>query len=526
MTDPRTVELYDTTLRDGAQMVGLSLTLEDKLRIMQRLDEIGVAYVEGGWPGANPKDSEFFRLASRERIETATLTAFGMCRRPGERAEQSAGLRQLLEAGTSVICIVGKSWDRHVTDALRTDLTEGVAMIADSVAFLVGEGRRVFFDAEHFYDGYRTNPGFALACLRAAEEAGAERLVLCDTNGGTLPSEVSRRVTEVRDHLSVPLGMHAHDDVGCAVAAALAAVDAGVLQVQGTINGYGERCGNADLVTIAANLQLKLGMRCLPDGSLVRLSELSHYVAEVCNLPPDPQHPYVGRNAFAHKGGLHASGVARREDAYEHVSPATVGNERRMVVSELAGRASLLKVAERLGMTLHNAQADRVLARVKEREAAGYTFEAADASLEILLRSDNGWRQGFFELESFRVLVEKRAGEPATAEATVKVRAGGRRLIATAEGAGPVGALDNAVRQALEGIYPELEELTLADYRVRVLDPKKGTQAVVRVLIDTSDGDREWSTVGVSDNILEASWEALEESLLYGLLRTREDRPA
>jgi 2-isopropylmalate synthase len=523
------VELYDTTLRDGAQMVGLAFSLEDKLKILHAVDGLGVPYVEGGWPGANPKDTEFFRLANRERLAHTTLTAFGMCRRPRERAAESPLVQDLLDAETEVVCVVGKTWDLHVTETLRTMLAEGIAMIADTIAFLSGEGRRVFFDAEHFFDGYRANPAFALACLRAAEEAGAERLVLCDTNGGTLPADVARIVTEVGGQVSVPLGVHCHDDAGCAVASSLAAVEANAFQVQGTLNGYGERCGNANLLTIAANLELKLGRHALPRGSLDRLTEIAHFVAEVANIPPNGQQPYVGRNAFAHKAGLHTSALARRPGAYEHVPPRSVGNDGQMVVSELAGRAAVLRKAGELGVRLTSEEADKALARVKEREGEGYTFEAADASLALLLARSNGSGDGrgrFFELESFRVLVEKREGDGTMAEATVKVRAGGRRHIATAEGAGPVGALDNAIRVALAGVFPELDDMTLTDYRVRVLDSKKGTQAVVRVLIETSDGEKAWSTVGVSDNIIEASWEALAESLVYGLLHPRRQEQA
>ncbi len=512
-------ELYDTTLRDGAQMVGLSFSVEDKLKVLHALDGLGVPFVEGGWPGANPKDTEFFRVARSEPLRHATLAAFGSCRRPGERAKDSPVLRDLLDAETEVVTLVGKTWDAHVTDTLRAPLEEGLRMIEDSIRFLVGEGRRVFFDAEHFFDGHRGNAGYAVDCLRIAEEAGAERLVLCDTNGGTLPSEIAAVVGECATAVGAPLGIHCHDDAGCAVAASIAAVEAGVHQVQGTVNGYGERCGNANLVTIAANLELKMDRPMLTPGSLSRLAEVSRFVAEVANLPPDPHQPYVGRAAFAHKAGLHASGLSRRPGAYEHVPPAAVGNEPHTVVSELGGRASLLRKAGELGVELTGVE--ETLARVKDREGQGYTYEAADASLELLLRNGDGTVPRFFALESFRVVMDKREGEETAAEATVKVRAGDRRDIVTAEGRGPVGALDNAIRLALGGVYPELAEISLTDYRVRVLDPGEGTQAQVRVLIESSDGEKEWSTVGVSDNIIEASWEALAESLVYGLLHPR-----
>jgi 2-isopropylmalate synthase len=517
------VELYDTTLRDGAQRAGLSLSIEDRLRILHRLDWMGFPYVEGGWPGANPRETEFFRLATKEKLQHATLTAFGMTRKAGERAEESAVIRDLLDAGTEVVCLVGKSWDLHVTEALRTTLDEGVAMVRDSIAFLVSEGRRVFFDAEHFFDGYRLNRSFALAVLEAAQEAGAERLVLCDTNGGALPPDVSRVVGEVCVNAGVPLGVHVHNDAGCAVANSIVAVEAGVYQVQGTINGYGERTGNADLVPIAANLALKMGARPLPAESIGRLTELSHYVAEVANVTPDSHQPYAGRYAFTHKAGLHTSGVARFAQAYEHIPPESVGNRRGVVASDLSGTASLKMKARQFGLELSDDAIPKLLAELKDREARGYTFEVADASLELLMRRYDGWKQPFFDVESYRVHVERRQEEAALAEATVKVRAGGGRHVESAEGHGPVGALDNALRKALSNEYPELEHITLEDYRVRVLDENIGTGATVRVLVDTSNGQGEWTTVGVSSNIIEASWEALTDGYLYGLLHPRRD---
>lgn len=517
------VELYDTTLRDGAQRAGLSYSIEDRLRILHKLDQLGFPYVEGGWPGANPRETEFFRLAAKEKLRHATLTAFGMTRKVGERAEDSAVLRDVLDAGTEVVCLVGKSWELHVTEALRTSLDEGLAMVADSIRFLRGEGRRVFFDAEHFFDGYRENAGFAMSVLAAAEEAGAERLVLCDTNGGTLPHDVARVVGEVRERTGVPLGVHVHNDAGCAVANSLVAVETGAFQVQGTINGYGERTGNADLVPIAANLVLKMGAECLPEGSVGRLTEVAHYVAEVANIAPDSHQPYAGRYAFTHKAGLHTSGVARLTEAYEHVPPEAVGNHRGVVASDLGGAATLRMKAAEFGLELPSGAIPALLAQLKEREARGYTFEVADASLELLMRRRDGWEQPFFEVESFRVHVEQRGKDPAMAEATVKVVARGTRHIATAEGHGPVGALDNALRKALANEFPQLDRIALEDYRVRVLDENIGTGATVRVLIDTSNGQREWTTVGVSDNIIEASWEALTDGYLYGLLHPRDD---
>jgi 2-isopropylmalate synthase len=519
------VELYDTTLRDGAQGTGFSYTVDDRLRILHKLDQLGVPYIEGGWPGANPRDTEFFRLATKEDLQNATLTAFGMTRKAGEAAEQSAILRDVLDAGTEVVCIVGKSWDLHVTEALRTDLEEAVAMVRDSVAFLRSEGRRVFFDAEHFFDGYRSNSGFALAVLEAARDAGAERLVLCDTNGGMLPFDVASIVDDVAPQVSTPLGIHVHNDTGCAVANSLMAVEHGVHQVQGVVNGYGERTGNADLIPIAANLVLKMGAECLPDGAVERLTEVSHYVAEVANVAPDSRQPYAGRYAFTHKAGLHASGVARLSGAYEHISPEAVGNHRGVVASDLGGAATLRMKAAEFGLNLDDPSIPKLLDELKDREAHGYTFEVADASLELLMRRAEGWSQPFFRVESYRVHVEERVGdgEPPLAEATVKVRTNGTRHIESAEGQGPVGALDNALRKALSNDYPELEHIVLEDFRVRVLDETHGTGAVVRVLIDTSNGQREWTTVGVSENIIEASWEALVDGYLYGLLHPRED---
>ncbi len=524
VTRAREVELYDTTLRDGAQGTGLSYSVEDRMRILHKLDQLGVPYIEGGWPGANPRETEFFRLASKETLQHATLTAFGMTRKAGERADGSSVLRDLLDAGTEVVCLVGKAWDLHVTETLRTDLGEAVTMVEDSIAFLVGQGRRVFFDAEHFFDGYRSDPSFATRVLEAAEAAGAERLVLCDTNGGMLPHDVAEVTDAVGPRFETPIGIHVHNDAGCAVANSLVAVDHGAFQVQAVVNGYGERTGNADLIPIAANLALKMGVACLPDGSIERLTEVAHYVAEVANLVPDSRQPYAGRYAFTHKAGLHASGVERLSRAYEHVDPGTVGNRRGVVASDLGGAATLRMKAGEFGLDLGGDAVARLLADLKVREARGYTFEVADASLELLMRRADGWRQPFFEIDSYRVHVEERVGddEPPLAEATVKVVTKGTRHIESAEGQGPVGALDNALRKALVNDYPELEHIALEDFRVRVLDETTGTGAVVRVLIDTSNGQREWTTVGVSENIIEASWEALVDGYLFGLLHPRE----
>ncbi len=519
---PSSVDIYDTTLRDGSQQEGLSLTVDDKLRVAEQLDHLGVAYIEGGWPGANPKDAEFFARAPAElRLGTSTLVAFGSTRRPHARADTDETLRQLVAAGTSAVCIVAKAWDHHVTEALRTDLDEAVRMAADSVAFLRHAGLRVFFDAEHFFDGYRANPEFSLRVLRAAEEAGAEVLVLCDTNGGTLPHEVERVLSEVVPVTSTDIGVHFHNDGGCGVANSLTAVRLGAKQVQGCVNGYGERTGNADLCSAVPNLALKMGVRTIPAERLERLTSVSHHIAELVNIAPDPKQPYVGTSAFAHKAGLHTSAIARAPDAYEHVPPATVGNGTRFVVSELSGRSTLQLKAAELGLDLDSPALSDVLQRLKHLEHQGFHFEVADGSLELLMRDAAGWTQPFFTLESFRVSVEHRANGEFTTEATVKIHVDGERVIRTAEGNGPVNALDAALREAIGSKYPALAGVHLTDYKVRVLDTDRGTAAVTRVLLDTTDGDRLWSTIGVSANIIEASWQALSDSIVYGLLHTQ-----
>ncbi|MFZ0491565.1 MAG: citramalate synthase [Acidimicrobiia bacterium] len=520
-------EIYDTTLRDGSQQEGISLTVGDKLRIASLLDELGVDYVEGGWPGANPKDDEFFRRAQSELdFGTATLVAFGSTRRPRGTVADDPQLQALLAADTEVICIVGKSWDYHVREALRTDLEEGVRMVAESIEYLRNHDRRVFFDAEHFFDGFRSNPEFALRVLQAATEAGAERLVLCDTNGGTLPTPILRAIDGVQQALPDSLlGVHFHDDVGCAVASSVMAIDAGVHQVQGCINGYGERTGNADLSTLIPDLALKMGLSVLPEGRLELLGPVAHHIAEVVNIALDPHHPYVGVSAFTHKAGLHTSALARRPDAYEHENPSQVGNHTRMVVSELAGRASVLAEAKRLGLDVDADTAARILQEVKDLEHRGYHFEAADGSFELLMRRALGWEQDFFELESFKVFTDRRASEEIVAEAVVKVVVEGRRVVTTGEGVGPVHALDQALRAALMTAYPDLDRLRLTDYRVRVLDSSYGTGATVRVLLETSDEDETWGTIGVHENVIEASWNALTDGLIVGLLRMQEAGP-
>ncbi len=518
----RKVEIYDTTLRDGAQLEGISLTVDDKLRIAEQLDWLGVHYIEAGWPGANPKDDEFFRRAPSElTLTTSTLVAFGSTRRPKGKVDSDDTLRHLVEAGTDTVCIVGKCWDYHVLEALQTTLDEGVAMVADSIEHLKANGLMVLFDAEHFFDGYRSNPEFSLRVLEGAALAGADRLVLCDTNGGSLPHQVEEAVRAVVDYVDTPVGVHLHDDTGCGVANALAGVLGGAMQVQGTINGYGERTGNCNLTTIIPDLTLKMGIETIPRDRLERLTPVAHHVAELVNMALDPQAAYVGSSAFAHKAGLHVSAIAKRPDAYEHVKPDSIGNGTRFVMSELAGRSTVALKAKELGLDLDGPTLSEVVDRLKRLEHEGYHFEVADASLELLMRRATGWEQPWFSVESFRVIADD--FEPGSigginTEATIKVHVGTERMVAVAEGNGPVNALDAALRIALNGRYPGLERVHLTDYKVRVLDTEKGTGAVTRVLVDTTDGDKSWTTIGVSENIIEASWIALLDSLLYGLL--------
>ena len=533
---PTSVEIFDTTLRDGAQFEGISLTVDDKLRVAEQLDWLGVAWIEGGYPQANPRDAEFFRRAVGElKLETATLVAFGSTRRPAGKVDVDPTLKALVEAGVSTACIVGKSWDFHVEEALRTTLDEGVAMVGDSVRFLRGAGMRVFFDAEHFFDGYKANPEYALRVLEAAATEGAACLVLCDTNGGSLPHEVQRIVAEVARYFGPDqqIGIHTQNDTGCAVGNAIAAVVSGATQLQGTVNGYGERTGNANLMTCIPNLALKMGISCLPDGRLDRLTAVSRHVAELVNLPPHAADPYVGASAFAHKGGLHTSALGRVGGAsYEHIDPPLVGNHTRVLVSDLGGRAGMSLKAREFGVALDDRAAADLSERLKQLEAEGYQFEAADASLELLMREATGWEQPYFRLEGYRVTTYHRnalrGGSPiedgesiVDTEASVKVWAGDERLVAIGEGNGPVNALDAALRSVLTARYPQLSRIHLTDYRVRVLEGNVDTEAVVRVLIDSSDGERTWSTVGVSENVIEASWQALVDSLVYGLLHAQ-----
>jgi len=538
-SEPGRVEIYDTTLRDGSQLEGISFTVDDKLKIARQLDRLGVHYIEGGWPGANPKDDEFFRRAADElELETSTFVAFGSTRRPRGRIDQDQTLANLIGAGTSTVCIVGKCWDYHVTEALRVELDEGVAMVRESVEYLRANGLDVFFDAEHVFDGYRNNPEFSLRVLEAAAEAGASRLVLCDTNGGSLPTHVRQTVSEIVDYFGgdVGIGVHLHDDTGCGVANAIAGVEGGAVQVQGTINGYGERTGNCNLVPIIGNLSLKMGIETIPRDRLVHLTSVANQIAELANFEPDPQQAYVGGSAFAHKAGLHTSAIARRPDAYEHIDPSLVGNNARFVVSEMAGRAGIDIRAKEIGIELDGRAAGEVIDILKRLEHEGYQFEVADASLELLLRGAAGWTQPFFELESFRVSTQHRSGSGARAwndvavdmetEATVKLSVDGERIVAIGEGNGPVNALHAALDEAIGARYAAFSRIVLTDYKVRVLDSSAGTGAVTRVLIDLSDGTNRWTTIGVSENIVEASWQALVDGIVFGLLHAGEQVPA
>ena len=521
------IELYDTTLRDGAQFEGISLSVEDKLAITRRLDQLGIGYIEGGWPGSNPKDAEYFERVKEAGLSNATIAAFGSTRYPGLAVQDDANIQALLDCGASVATLVGKSWDLHVTRVLETSLEENLSMISDSVSYLREKGRRVFFDAEHFFDGFKANSEYALQTVSAAAEAGAECVILCDTNGGTLPDEIGEVVAAVGSKTDVRLGIHTHNDADMAVAGALAAARAGAAHIQGTINGYGERCGNANLISIIANLKLKLGVDCISDDQLRNLTELSLYVAEVANMPPAYSQPFVGFSAFAHKGGLHASAVAKVEHSYQHVPPATVGNAKRVLVSELSGRSNIRYKLDELGMgvELTPSQSRDLLEQVKVKESRGYQYEGAEASFEMLVRRMLPGYEAPFTLVEYMTVVERRPGLPddgegePSSQAILKVKVGDQVMHTAADGNGPVNALDYALRKALLPFYPSLEAVRLMDYKVRVVDQTEGTGAVVRVLIDSGDGQSSWSTVGSSENIIEASWMALADSLEYWLCR-------
>jgi 2-isopropylmalate synthase len=522
------IYLYDTTLRDGSQKEGISFSVADRLEIARKLDELGIQYIEGGWPGSNPRDFDFFQRARGLKLKNAQIAVFGSTRRQDVRAEDDDNLTAILESGAKIATLVGKASDRQVRQVLETTLDENLAMIADSIRYLIGKGLRVFYDAEHFFDGMKSNADYALQCLNVAAEAGAECLVLCDTNGGALPGEVANAVKLARKATRAPLGIHAHNDGEVAVANSLAAVKAGVTQVQGTINGYGERCGNANLCSIIPDLKLKMGINCISDEQLARLSDVSHFVSEAANLAHDASLPYVGASAFTHKAGYHVSGIIKWPDAYQHIDPAKVGNKTRAVVSDLSGKSNIIyKVKERgLKLPARGNQARKLVEQVKHLESMGFQYDTAEASFDLLVHRARPGYKPPFELVDFMVVVEKRR-RPATtkdgtemlAEAMVKVKVGGQLMHTAAEGNGPVNALDQALRKALLQFYPSLAGVKLVDYKVRILEESTGTESLVRVLIESSDGAEEWRTVGSSSNIIEASWLALADSVEYWLLK-------
>jgi 2-isopropylmalate synthase len=513
------IELYDTTLRDGTQGEGICLTVQDKLRITAMLDDLGVHLIEGGWPGSNPKDAEYFQSVGKLRLGQARIAAFGSTCRPSLSPERDQNLRALLDSEAPVTTIFGKAWTRHVTEVLRTDLDNNLRLIEESARFLTAAGREVIFDAEHFFDGYRADPDYALATLRAAVDGGAVTIVLCDTNGGTMPWDIEHAVRHVAQVIKTPLGIHTHNDGGCAVANSVVAVRAGVTHIQGTINGIGERCGNADLCAIIGNLELKTEARALPPGRLKKLTELAHRVSEICNVAHPSGAPYVGRSAFAHKGGVHVAALQRDAGSYEHVQPDAVGNRTRVLVSELSGRGNIRFKANEFGMGSIDQDSVSVLSRIKELESQGFAFEAAEASVELMMRREQDDYRPYFELIDFLVVVEHREMRGLLAEANVKIRVGSRTFHTAAGGVGPVGALDTALRKALVDVYPAINRFRLADYKVRILDGANGTAATTRVLIDTTDGESIWSTVGASPNIIESSWQAIYDSFEYGLIK-------
>jgi len=518
--------LYDTTLRDGAQSERISFSLEDKIKIAQRLDEFGFDYIEGGWPGSNPKDLNFFRRIKEIPLKKAKIAAFGSTRRAQVTPEDDANLKSLLESDTPVVTIFGKTWDLHVIEVLKTTLDNNLKMIYDSVKYLKSHNKEVVYDAEHFFDGFKSDPEYALATLEAAVEGGADWIVLADTNGGTLPWEVEDIIKKVKERIKIPLGIHTHNDSGVAVANSIIAVKEGITQVQGTINGYGERCGNANLCTIIPILQLKMGYQVLPEEKLAQLTDLANWVSEVANLPPDPTAPFVGRSAFAHKGGVHVNAVLKNPKSYEHIDPSKVGNKRRFLISELSGTSTIVSKVKELNIDIDRDSplAKMILEQITHLENEGYYFEGAEASFELLVRHALGQDTKLFDLIGLRVIIEKLGDKEETiTEATLKLKIGDNVVHVAADGDGPVHALDQALRKALIEFYPELKNIHLSDFKVRVLNGSTGTAAKVRVLIDSSNskGDT-WSTVGVSTNIIEASWEALVQSIEYGILKMRE----
>lgn len=522
------VKLYDTTLRDGMQGYGMSLSAAEKVRVVHALDRLGVQYVEAGFPASNPKEAELFALLADEPLEQAQICAFGMTRRRGVEADQDEALRLLVETFAPVVTLVGKTWSLHLEKVTKVSPEENLAMIGDSIRFLRESGKRAMYDSEHFFDAFRDDPDYALTCLREAAGAGAETVVLCDTNGSSLPDQVAEAVRAVRAELpaEVELGIHVHNDLECAVANSLAAVREGVRQVQGTMNGYGERCGNANLVSILPSLQLKMGYEVVSEEQLASLSTTSHFVAELLNVPVNPDQAYVGKNAFAHKGGMHVAGIAADARTFEHMDPEVVGNARAVLPSELSGKATIVSRAEELGLELDDSAAREVVEELKRREHEGYHYEAAEASFDLLLRRKAGQYEPLFRLESFRVMTEMREDGSVSTDAIIKIWVGGERQVAVAEGNGPVNALDRALRGAIHKYYPHLADIDLTGYRVRILDSDHGTGAGTRVLLDSSDGDESWGSIGVSQNIIEASWEALVDSLEYAFPRAQAAREA
>ena len=517
------VQIYDTTLRDGSQGEGISFSIDDKIKIAAKLDYLGVAYIEGGWPGSNPKDLDFFRQMKGYEFKNAQLTAFSSTRKPGVTVNKDSNLSSLLAAEVSVAALFGKTWDFHVLRALETTLEENLQMIRESVGYLKDRGLKVFFDAEHFFDGYKHNSDYALQVLAAAAEAGADCLVLCDTNGGTLPWEIGTIASRVQQEITTPLGIHAHNDSGCAVSNSLLVLKQGFTQVQGTMNNYGERCGNADLCSIIPNLELKMNRRCLPPGHLNRLTEVSHYINEIANMPSPNNQPFVGYGAFAHKGGIHVSALLKDSQTYEHIDPEDVGNHRRVLVSELSGISNLLYKAKELKLDVdsYDTETRKVIKQIKDLENQGFQYEGADASLELMLRKAFGQCTDYFQLKNLKIILEKHEDNSILSEAVIKVTVGDQTFHTAAEGDGPVNALDNSLRKALTEVYPEINEMHLTDYKVRVLDGNQGTAARVRVLVESSNQSEKWITVGVSENIIEASWQALVDSINYILMKKR-----
>lgn len=518
------ITLYDTTLRDGTQGEQVNLSAEDKLRIAKKLDGFGISYVEGGWPGSNPKDARFFEMAQKGDFKNARLTAFGSTRRPGTAPEMDENIRALLKTETETVTIFGKSWDLHATEILKASLEENLIMIEETVAYLKGNRREVIYDAEHFFDGYKANPSYAMKTLAAAQGGGADVIVLCDTNGGSMPREIEEVMVNVAPSLGVLIGIHAHNDCGLALANSLIAVQAGARMVQGTINGYGERCGNVDLISVIGNLQFKMGYTCIAEENLKQLTELSRYVSEVANVPPLNQRPFVGKSAFTHKGGVHVSAIQKNPAAYEHMEPQQVGNRRRVLVSDLSGKSNIDYKAREMEIKLggNGYDSQKIVGEIKRLEDEGYQFDAAEGSLELLIKKVTGQFQEPFTLESFRVTTEKNRSGPGTCQATIKISVGEEDEITAAEGDGPVNALDNALRKALTKFFPQIVEMGLVDFKVRVIDGSGGTASKVRVQIESRDSREIWSTIGVSENVIEASWQALVDSFQYKLSRELE----